>query len=120
MKILFKRLLLAVALLVVFSAQPLLANPDEKNLWLIGTWELKNNYPEERPTEWLEFLPGGMFINTQLNCDVYIGRYHLYEGDIYFAIEFNGQFLAGGMRPNSEKNRLHYSKIINCLITPSG
>lgn len=109
MKKLLSRLLLVIGL-SLYSFQPLQANPDEKNLWIIGTWELKDNYPEERPTEWLEFLPSGMFINTQLNCDAYIGRYHLYEGDIYFAIEFNGEFLANGIRPNYEKNKLYYSK----------
>jgi hypothetical protein len=108
MKILHRRLLSAIAVLLLLFIQPLQANPDQDNLWLIGTWELKLD-PDNMPTDWLEFRPDGTFVGTQLNCNKASGRYHLYEGDIFFAIEPNGKFLANGMRPNLEKNKLLYT-----------
>ena len=108
MKVLISRLLLAIAFLAVFSVQPLQANSNQKNLWLIGTWELKFD-PDKMPKDWLEFRPDGTFVSTQLNCNKSSGRYHLHEGDIYFAIEPDGKFLANGMRPNPEKNKLLYT-----------
>lgn len=82
--------------------------PGKSSAWLLGVWELTDD-PDNSPTDWMEFRADGTFVNTLSNCKQASGRYHLYQGDIYLAIEQGGKFLANGARPNPEKTKLLYT-----------
>jgi hypothetical protein len=76
--------------------------------WLVGTWELTED-PDGTPTDWMQFLPDGTFVNTLSNCQEFKGKYHVFDGDLYFAIEPDAKFLANGMRPTSDRRKLLYT-----------
>ena len=101
-----------VALLVIASlAAPSIraeSSSDDRPQWLFGVWELTED-PDGSPTDWMEFHPDGTFVNTLGNCKTATGRFHLYQGDIYLAIEQGGKFLANGSRPNPERTKLLYT-----------
>ena len=91
------------------TAWPIVA-PDD-NSWLYGYWELATDEDGgQKGMDVDEFRPDGIYSILGPNCKPQLGRYHVYDGDIYVTFEIPGKGpIAMIYRPSPTKKTLTYT-----------
>ena len=86
-------------------------SPDTHPAWLLGYWHV--TYDEDGdPPDWTEFKANGQFMVISPECNVGVGHYHVFDGDVYLTFIIPGKGpVALVYRPSPDKAHLTYTSL---------